>query len=86
MAGMDQTVINWLFVIASAGIGFFVRAVWEAVKELQRADKDLAQKVSNIEVLVAGAYVTREEHAGAMRALFAKLDRIEEKLGSKADK
>lgn len=86
MPDMDQTVINWLFVIASAGIGFFVRAVWEAVKELQEADKALAQKVSSIEVLVAGAYVTRDEHASALHALFNKLDRIEEKLDRKADK
>ena len=83
---MDQTIINWLLASFGALIGFLLNAVWQAVKDLQNADKQLASKVAEIEVLVAGAYVRKDEFAQSVNALFAKLDRIEDKLDKKVDK
>lgn len=83
---MDQTIINWLIAMAGAAFGFFGKSLWEAVKDLQAADKALAEKVSSIEVLVAGKYCTRDELAGAIGRITTQLDRIEEKLAGKADK
>lgn len=79
---MEQTVVNWLLAGLGALIGFLLKSIWQAVKDLQLADKELAVKVSEIEVLVAGAYVKKDE----LGALFAKLDRIEDKIERKADK
>ena len=83
---MDQIIINWLLAGFGALIGFLLNAVWQAVKDLQTADKALAGKVSEIEVLVAGDYVKREEFNQTVTALFSKLDRIEDKIDKKADK
>lgn len=83
---MDQTIINWLLAGFGALIGFLLNAVWQAVKDLQTADKVLAEKVGSIEVLVAGAYVKKDEFTQSINALFAKLDKIEDKLNKKADK
>lgn len=83
---MDQVIINWLLASFGALIGFLLNAVWQAVKDLQTADKELAGKVSEIEVLVAGDYVRREEFNQTVTALFSKLDRIEDKIDKKADK
>jgi F0F1-type ATP synthase membrane subunit b/b' len=83
---VDQTIINWLLAGFGALIGFLLNAVWQAVKDLQTADKVLAEKVGNIEVLVAGAYVKKDEFTQSINALFAKLDKIEDKLDKKADK
>lgn len=83
---MDQTIINWLLAGFGALIGFLLNAVWQAVKDLQAADKVLAEKVGGIEVLVAGAYVKKDEFAHTIEALFKKLDKIEDKLDKKADK
>ena len=83
---MDQTIINWLLAGFGALIGFLLNAVWQAVKDLQAADKVLAEKVGNIEVLVVGAYVKKDEFTQSINALFAKLDKIEDKLDKKADK
>lgn len=83
---MDQTIINWLLAGFGALIGFLLNAVWQAVKDLQTADKVLAEKVGSIEVLVAGAYVKKDEFADTVKALFAKLDKIEDKIDRKADK
>ena len=83
---MDQTLINWLLGGFGALIGSLLNAVWQGVKDLQSSDKQLVEKVSQIEVLVAGAYVKKDEFLSQMNALFAKLDKIEDKIDKKADK
>lgn len=83
---IDQTFINWTFGVVSALLGAILHALWQAVKELQKEDKDLAEKVSNIQVLVAGDYVKKPELNSIAKALFTKLDRIEDKLERKRDK
>lgn len=83
---MDQTIINWLLAGFGGLIGFLLNAVWQAVKDLQKADKDLTAKVAEIEVLVAGAYVKKDDLEKLSSAIFAKLDRIEDKLDGKVDK
>ena len=83
---MDQSLLNWIVAAAGAVFGFLLKSVWEAVKDLQTADKALAEKVNAIEVLVAGKYVTRDELATAIDRITAQLDRIEEKMLQKADK
>jgi len=83
---MDQTIINWLLAGFGALIGFLLNAVWQAVKDLQNADKQLVEKVSQIEVLVAGDYLRRDDFTHTIEALFKKLDKIEDKIDKKADK
>lgn len=83
---MDQTIVNWMLAGFGGLIGFLLNAVWQAVKDLQSADKELAAKVFEIEVLVAGAYVKKDEFTSSVNALFTKLDRIEDKIDKKADK
>lgn len=83
---MDQVIINWLLAGFGTLIGFLLNAVWQAVKDLQKADTTLADKVGKIEVLVAGAYVKRDEFDRALNRLFEKLDHIEAKIDKKADK
>jgi hypothetical protein len=83
---MDQSLINWIIASAGALIGFVLKSIWDAVKDLQTSDKELADKVSRIEVLVAGEYVKKEEFNSIMLRLFEKLDHIESKIDGKADK
>lgn len=66
--------------------GFVLHSLWQAVKDLQRADSNLADKVNSIEVLVAGQYVKREYFESKMEALFAKLEHMENKFDDKLDK
>ncbi len=83
---MDQSLINWLVAAGGAVFGFLGKSLWEAVKDLQAADKALADKVNSIEVLVAGKYVTRDELSTAINRIVDQLDRIEEKIEKKADR
>ena len=81
-----QEFYNWILTGFSAIIGFLLHSVWEAVKDLQKADAELTKRVGEIEVLVAGNYVTRQEFSNTVDALFRKLDKIEEKIDKKADR
>lgn len=79
-----------LFNTAVSGVlllaGWILRVLWDSLKQLQRDDRELADKVNKIEVLVAGQYVKRNEFDKVMERLFDKLDQIELKIDGKADK
>lgn len=81
---------QYLFNIAIALIGalggWIMKIMWDALRDLQEADKTLTEKVATIEVLVAGQYVRKDDFDRVADALFRKLDRIQDKLDAKADK
>ena len=83
---MEQIMINLLLGCFGTLIGFLMHILWQAVKDLQSSDKDMNDKISDIEVLVAGSYMTRGELTEIMKTVFTKLDRIEQKLDKKADR
>lgn len=86
MPPMDQSVFNLVMAVASALAGWWMKAMWDALKDLKDADSRLATEVGNLKVLVAGQYVSRESFDKLSGAIFAKLDRIEDKLDKKVDK
>ena len=83
---MTQELFNIVVGVAGALGGWWLKVMWESLKELTEQDQRLAEKVGKIEVLVAGAYVKREEFDRTILRLFDKLDHIELKIDGKADK
>lgn len=81
-----QTIINVTFAVIGALGSWVLNRIWDALKDLQTADKALTEKVGSMEVLVAGNYVSRDELQKTVTAVFTKLDRIEDKLDHKVDK
>ena len=77
---MEQTYLNWLYGITMSLLTMALKWIWDSHKELQSADKELAEKVSKMEVLVAGQYITREEFDRGIQRIFEKLDHIEMKI------
>lgn len=67
-------------------LGWVLRVIWDSLKQLQQDDRELADKVNKIEVLVAGQYIRRDEFDKVVERLFAKLDQIELKIDGKVDK
>ena len=82
----SQTIINYAFGLIGFFGGWVLKVVWESLTALQMADKSLADKLATIEILVAGSYVTKDDFNKTLSALFAKLDRIEDKIDRKMDK
>lgn len=83
---MDQSIINWILGAFNALMMFLINLKWNAIKDLQSDDKNLHQKIAEVEVLVAGMYVRKTEFDASVTALFKKLDRIEDKIDKKVDK
>jgi hypothetical protein len=82
----DQDTFDIAVAVAGALGCWWMRVIWQSVKELQDADRSLISKLSAIEVLVAGSYVKRDDFDRLAEAIFKKLDRIEDKLDQKVDK
>jgi hypothetical protein len=76
---MPQELINWAFIIASSVGGWWLRTIWDN-------HRDLAKEVAGIQILVAGHYVKRDEMTGFMMRIENKLDAVNNKLDTKADR
>lgn len=83
---MDQTIVNWLLAAFSGVLGFLLRAIWQAVTDLQNSDKEITEKITAIEVLVAGNYIKRDEFDRSIQRIFEKLDHIDAKIDGKRDR
>ena len=83
---MDQNIFNISVGVAGALGGWWMKAMWDALKDLKTADDRMAREVSDLKVLVAGQYVSKESFDKLSNAIFTKLDRIEDKLDRKVDK
>ena len=83
---MDQTIFNIAISVSGFLGGWWLKVLWDAVKDLQIADKILADKVNTIEILIAGNYMSKLDFDKIAAAIFAKLDKIEDKLDRKVDK
>jgi CHASE3 domain sensor protein len=81
-----QTAFNIVVGIAGFLGGWILNGLRDSLKSLQAADESLTEKVQAIEVLVAGQYVKREDFSAVSKAMFEKLDKIYDKLDTKADK
>lgn len=81
-----QTIINVLLGLVAFLGGIWVRGLADSLKDLKTSDTVLAERVQEIELLVAGSYAKREEVKELGEAIFKKLDRIEAKIDQKADK
>jgi len=83
---VDQNIINWAVAGFGALGGFVLKSVWDAVKDLQFADRRITDKLASIEVLIVGDYIKKEEFNTISNIIFIKLDKIMDKLEAKADK
>lgn len=76
---MDQEIINLLIGSVLAVLGWFARQLWDAVQALK-------QDMKQIEVDLPTHYVRKDELEIRFDKLELMLNRIFEKLDSKADK
>jgi len=94
---MDQTIINWLFAGFGATIGWVMKVVWDAIKELKADMKQIERDLPEVYVrkddfktaMTDVKDVVKEVRAD-MKEGFSKMDNtlglIFKKLESKEDK
>lgn len=83
---MNQDLFNVILGVACALGGGVVKVIWDEVKSLQNADKELSEKMHEIETLVAGDYARKDYLDSKIDALFRKIDKIMDKLDKKVDR
>ena len=76
---MEQELLNYVFGILLALIGWFGRTLWDAVQKLKEDLKD-------IEVDLPSTYVKKTELDNRLQKIETMLDKIFDKLESKVDK
>lgn len=80
---MDQHIINWVFGVACAAIGWVMKVLWDAVSDLKR---DLRQ----IERDMPSIYVRRDDFREAVRELKADMqhgfDKVEAALAQLSER
>lgn len=74
-----QPLINAAVGVVLAGIGWFARQIWEAVKELR-------EDLHRIEVDLPSTYVKRVDYAQDLVEIKGLLQKIFDRLEQKADK
>lgn len=74
-----QSLINLAGGVILAGIGWFARQIWEAVKELR-------EDLHRIEVDLPSTYVKRADYAQDLIEIKGLLQKIFDRLEQKADK
>ena len=83
---MAQVIFNILVTICGLLGGYVLKSIQATLANMIREQRDLANKLQAIEVLVAGEYVRKDEFTRVADALFARFDRIETKLDNKEDR
>ena len=94
---MDQTIINWVFAGAGAAVGWVLKVVWDAVKELKadmkQIERDLPEiyvRKDDFKVAVADIKDDFKELKHDMKDGFSKIDStlglLFKKLERKEDK
>jgi hypothetical protein len=85
--------VDILIGIAFAGAGWWMNNVWSAIKDLQVTDKDLADKVSKLEVFVATNYLSTDRfevvmsnQSKVLEKIGDRLDKLSDKIDAKMDK
>lgn len=76
---MDQTFLNFLLGGTSAVMGWFLRELWSAVKELKADLAKLREELPK-------DYITRNDYREDIRDIKAMLQKLFEKLDEKVDK
>jgi hypothetical protein len=76
---VEQDLLNYIFGILLALIGWFGRTLWDAVQKLKDDLKD-------IEVDLPSTYVKKTELDNRLQKIETMLDKIFDKLESKVDK
>lgn len=76
---MDQTFLNWLYGAAMAAFGWFARVLWES-------DRELRQDLTKLREDLPRQYVAKDDYREDVREIKSMLEKIFDRLETKADK
>ena len=81
-----QMLFNVSFSVVLMGAGWLMRVLFETIKDLRDKDQKIYDKVAGLAVTLPENYVSKRDFKDLNDRIFDKLDRIENKIDTKADK
>lgn len=81
----DQVVLNVLGGVCLAGIGWWVKTIWERVTKLEASDASMVERVHTIELLVIGDYVKKDDLARTVEMFMQRVDLSDKKMERRLD-
>jgi len=75
---IDQDTVNKIWGGLYFIIGWALKVLYTALKELQANDKELTAKIAALELFNSDTYVKRVDFDGKINALFSKLDQMQQ--------
>jgi len=81
-----QLLFNVAFSVILMGAGWLMRVLFDTIRDLRSKDQDIYDKVSVLSVTLPENYVSKRDFKDLNDRIFDKLDRIENKIDTKADK
>ena len=81
-----QILLNSAFGALMLVMGWIMKIVFDAITELRTQDNHISNQISDLAVELPKNYVHKNDFKDLTESLFRKLDRIEDKIDSKADK
>lgn len=83
---MEQSLFNMVIGVAGVFGGFILKAIWDKTDKLERTDAELVKSVNDLAIIVAKMQAHHDEDSKKLDIIFEKLDKIDSKLDTKADK
>lgn len=83
---IDQMFVNMIIAGLLAAVSFILKVIWDGLRELQKADIDHMSQIATVKLMMADSYIKKEDFDRMVSAVFAKLDKIDNKLDNKADR
>lgn len=81
-----QLALQITVIVLGPLVGWLLKTVFDRLHRLEEADERLSEKVTQLAVSLPTYYVTKDETAKQLDAIFNALRRIEDQLHNKADK
>ena len=81
-----QDLINSAFAALGGLAGWVLNNLKDSIENLRKQELVTTDKLQRMEVLVAGNYVKREELVAMLASIRCQLEKIDNKLDTKADK
>lgn len=82
----DQFIINSIIGIAGFLASWAFKSLFDQIRSVKEHAERIDKKLQDLEVQVAGHYVTRAEMQRSLDAIFQLLRDIDNKLAGKADR
>ena len=81
-----QLIANIGFTLFGLVLVILVNVLFNRINDLMRDNKQLTKEVSELKVELPEKYMSKTDFQYVIDALFAKLDKIDDKLDRKADR